>query len=142
MTDSTSPATTVIDQFYAHLNSGDLDRAVALLSDDYVGHWGLGSGGNGPDQARNQLGTWYRGVPDLQMEVTQTITDGEWVASFVILTGTQTGDFGPIPSSGKPIRTASVDMLRVHDGQIVEGRTICDVGSVLIAAGAVPALAH
>ncbi|HVM26570.1 MAG TPA: ester cyclase [Mycobacteriales bacterium] len=134
-------ATDVVDRFYSRLNEGDLDGVMSLFADDYVGHWGLGSGGGGADTVRSHLGTWYTAAPDIHTEVAHTVTDGEWVASFVVVDGTQSGDFSAIPASNRPFRMAGVDMFRVRDGRITEGRTICDLGSLFIAAGAVPAMA-
>jgi steroid delta-isomerase-like uncharacterized protein len=131
----------VVARYYQHLNAGDLDEAVALFADDFVGHWGLGSGEGGSETVRAHLGLWYAAAPDMQLEVTHTVTDGDWVASFVVIRGTQTGDFAGIAASGRPFQLGSVDMLRVNEGRITEGWTICDLGALFIAAGAVPALA-
>jgi steroid delta-isomerase-like uncharacterized protein len=131
----------VTDRYYDHLNAGDLDGAVSLFADDYVGHWGLGSGGGGADTVRAHLSLWYAAAPDLHTEVTHTVSNGEWVASFVVVSGTHTGDFGPVPASGNPFQLGGADMFRVQDGRITEGRTICDLGALFIAAGVAPSLA-
>jgi steroid delta-isomerase-like uncharacterized protein len=137
---STQDATTVAAHFYERFNAGDLDGVAAMLADDYVGHRGLGSGGEGAATVRTHLSMWYEAAPDVNTEVLHTVTDGEWVATFTVVRGTHTGNFIGLPGSGNPFELGATDMFRVRDGRIVEGWTICDLGSLFIAAEAVPAL--
>ncbi len=130
-------ARSVVDGYYEFLNKGDLDGAISLFDESYQGHWGLGSGGGGADTVRAHLRQWYTAVPDMRFDVLQTITDGNWVSSFLVVRGTQTGPFGEIPASGNEFQMGGVDNFRVENGKIVEGRTICDLGSLFMAAGAV-----
>jgi predicted ester cyclase len=135
---TTSTSHRVIDQYYEYFNTADIDGLLSLFSDNFTGHWGLGAGG---DHAliRRQLGMWYRAVPDISAEVTQTVDDGAgWVATFNVVRGTHTGDLLGIPGSGRRFEMGSVDMYRILDNRIVEGHTVCDLGSLLIATGAVP----
>lgn len=132
---TTKTSNRVIDQYYEYFNAGDIDGVLSLFSPDFTGHWGLGAGGD-LELIRRQLGMWYRAVPDISAEVTQTVDDGDWVASFTVVRGTQTGDLLGIAGSGRRFQMGAVDMYRVVDGRIVEGNTICDLGALLLPSGA------
>lgn len=127
---TTQTATSVTDLYYRRFNDGDLDGMVALFAPDYLGHSGLG---NGAETVRRQLGAWYRAVPDVQVEIQQTVIEGDWVATFQVIRGTHTADLGPLPASGAKFSMLAVDFFRVADGRIVEGRTVCDLGALLLA---------
>jgi predicted ester cyclase len=92
-----------------------------MFADDYVGHRGLGSGGEGAATVRTHLSMWYEAAPDVNTEVLHTVTDGDWVATFAVVRGTQTGDFIGLPASGNPFELGATDMFRVRGGRIVEG---------------------
>ncbi|MFA9431690.1 ester cyclase [Egicoccus sp. AB-alg2] len=136
-TDTT--ATAVAIAFYEHISAGDLDAATALVDAGYVGH-GLGSDG-GPSSVRRDLETWAAAVPDLRIEIEDTVADGELVAIRMQLVGTQSGDFAGIPASDLPFRIGGTDVLRVREGRIVEAWTLCDLASMFAQVGALPATA-
>ena len=127
----------VAHRFYTRFGSGDLDGAVALVASGYVGH-GLGAGG-GPESVRQDLDTWCSAVPDVSVEIHDTISQGDRVVVRMTLRGTQSGDFGSVPASGRSFEIGGTDILRVDNGQIVEAWTLCDLASMFIQIGALPA---
>lgn len=126
----------VASHFYAHVSAGDLDAATSLISHVYVGH-GMGAGG-GPDSVRADLEVWAAAVPDLTIEVHDTITQGDRVAVRLTMRGTQTGDFAGIPASDRAFQIGGTDVLRIHDGRITEAWTLCDLASMFVQVGALP----
>jgi len=75
-------------------------------------------------------GTW-RGIPDLNTEVTRLIPHGDWVASEWTLTGTHTGDFPSLPATGRSFSIKGVSITQVQDGKIVSQRDYYDRASFL-----------
>lgn len=59
-------------------------------------------------------------VPDAQQEVNVTFSGGGWVAVHATYRGTQTGQMGPYPPSGKSLELPFIGLLRVEDGLIRE----------------------
>jgi steroid delta-isomerase-like uncharacterized protein len=76
--------------------------------------------------------------PDFVWAVDQIVADGDSVAVRYTLRGTQLGDFGDIPRSGKPVVAQSMAFCRLTDGEIVEERAQLDMLSVLQQIGAIP----
>ncbi len=60
------------------------------------------------------------GVPDAQQEVNVIFSGGGWVAVHETYRGTQTGQMGPFPPSGKALELPFIGLLRVEDGLIRE----------------------
>lgn len=126
----------VARDFYERISSADTSGAAALISPDYVGH-GLGASG-GPDAVKEDLETWLAAVPDLHIEVHDTIAQSDRVAVRTTMQGTQTGVFAGIPASGRTFAIGATDVLRVTDGSIVEAWTLCDLASMFAQVGALP----
>jgi len=60
------------------------------------------------------------GVPDAQQEVNVIFSGGGWVAVHETYRGTQTGQMGPFPPSGKQLELPFIGLVRVEDGLIRE----------------------
>ncbi len=60
------------------------------------------------------------GVPDAQQEVNVIFSGGGWVAVHETYRGTQTGQMGPFPPSGKSLELPFIGLLRVEGGLIRE----------------------
>jgi len=59
-------------------------------------------------------------VPDAMQEINQIFSSGDMVALHATYTGTQTGQMGPFPPSGKQLELPFIGLLRVEDGKIAE----------------------
>jgi steroid delta-isomerase-like uncharacterized protein len=59
-------------------------------------------------------------VPDAKQTVNLIFSDGGMVAAHVTYEGTQTGQMGPFPPSGRRLRIPFIGLLRVEDGKIAE----------------------
>jgi steroid delta-isomerase-like uncharacterized protein len=133
---TTNDITRLAHQFYERMANGDSAGAVALIDPGYVGH-GLGSGG-GPASVKQDIDTWLAAVPDLEIDVHDSIVEGDRVALRMTLRGTQSGDFAGIPASNKTFTIGAADVLRIVDGAIVEAWTLCDLASMFAQIGALP----
>src|SRR6478752_377892 len=87
--------------------------------------------------------------PDLHFEIVQLIAEGEWVASYSIMSGTQTGALRPpllpfggpmlIPPTGRQVRVPHMHMIRFEDGQNTELWHVLDTMAMLSQLGLLPA---
>ena len=87
--------------------------------------------------------------PDLHFEIVQMLGEGEWVASYSVMTGTQTGPLRPpllpaggpmlIPPTGRPVRVAHMHMIRFEHGQNSELWHVMDTIAMLGQLGLLPA---
>jgi predicted ester cyclase len=116
--------------FHDALNAGPaIDRLDALLAPDFRHE----AGGTVLDRDRYlwMQRAFAAGFSDFAVERTLTLTDGDWVAGHVRVRGTQTGDFLGHAATGRRFTAAGIDLFRVADGRLVEGRGVFDTVAML-----------
>jgi len=135
--------TTMIHAFYDAFNRREMDKVLALVSrdvkwsnlafnKDYTGHSGY----------RDFLGNWTTSMPDCKVEVVNVIVGEEWAAVECIGRGTHTGPLvgpqGSIPATQKKVDLKFCEVLKLKDGEIMEGRVYFDSATLLRQLGAQP----
>ena len=80
----------------------------------------------------------YATFPDYHEELQELIAEGDRVVVHLTITGTQLGQWGPLPPTGKPVRFDEILILRIVDGKVVEQRGIADNLAALRQLGVVP----
>jgi steroid delta-isomerase-like uncharacterized protein len=107
----------------------DLDAVGALLTDDFVAHFGE------PRLDRAAYFQFVRafhvGFPDLRNTIEQQLGQGDLVASRTVWTGTHRGEFLGVPATGKQVRFEALSLSRTSGGKIAEHWFIGDMLSVL-----------
>jgi steroid delta-isomerase-like uncharacterized protein len=76
--------------------------------------------------------------PDSQVTIDDMIAEGDQVVTKKTFTGTHTGDFAGIPSTGNKVTLQFVDIMRVRDGKIVEHWNCIDQLSFMQQLGVIP----
>lgn len=72
-----------------------------------------------------------RGIPDIHLEVVDTIAEGDKICFVLEGTGTHLGPLGPLPASGAKLRFSVIDICRFEGVQIVEHWGIPDQMGIL-----------
>jgi predicted ester cyclase len=106
-------------------SKGDTAVVDELASPDFVEHqYGLVS----PDAAgvKDQIASLHRAFPDFSMTVEDLVRSGDRVWGRMTARGTQEGQFGPIPATGKRVEITVVDIMRFKDGKLVEHWGVAD----------------
>jgi len=80
----------------------------------------------------------WSAVPDGRTSARFLVAEGELVAAYCTLTGTQTGPWGPIPPSGKHFEIDFSGVFRIAGGKIAELWITWDNMAVLAQIGAAP----
>ena len=133
------------EEFIAGWNARDVDRAVAVLSDDVV--WqDLGSPEplRGKDAARQLIRGWFAAFPDLDSVVKNRVVTEDQVAVEVEFTGTNTGPLQmaagapAIPATGKKVQNRGVYFLRIRNGKGVEVHSYPDAAGLMMQLGLMP----
>jgi steroid delta-isomerase-like uncharacterized protein len=92
----------------------------------------------GPDGFRE----FYRGIsggfPDYDIHVDEVVAEGDKVVLRFTFTGTNTGDYFGIPSTGKPVTIRFVEIFTVRDGQIAGIWHVANVLDVMQQLGFLP----
>lgn len=113
-------------------NSQDREGISALFATDAVFRdMAFGVQQRGLAAIREMMDETWRGIPDLNTELTRLIAHGEWVASEWTLTGTHTGDFPDLSATGRSFSIEGVSITHVGEGKILIQRDYYDRASFL-----------
>ena len=92
---------------------------------------------NARDQEMGHPGLYLRqAIPDRVDVIERVIADGDRVGLLFRVTGTHTGTFFGIPPTGKKLDVYEVALLRIENGQMVEGWFMMDEVALLQQMGA------
>ena len=119
-------------------NDHDANAAVSLLTEGYVRHDPNGPDVVGPSDAKAFLQAIYEGFPNLRLDESALISEGDLVAVRYAVTGTHKGVFNGIPPSGRDVSFEAHDWFMVENGKITEQWVIIDVFGLLQQIGAIP----
>ena len=122
----TSDNAAIVRDLYDAFNDHDLDRAAAMVSEDFelVDFAADGQAFRGPEGFRQWHQIFLTAVPDAKAEVTNVVAAGEggWVFTEHIGRGTHTGPLvgpsGTIPPTGRKIELPIGELFRVENGKI------------------------
>jgi steroid delta-isomerase-like uncharacterized protein len=137
--DSTMPREEILALFanrekaIARLDASALARDHA--EDGVVDSPAAGGPVSGRIAIENTYKTFFQAFPDLKTETEDLIIDGNRVAWFFKVSGTQRGGFMGLPPTGKAFSVPSVFYYVLRDGQIVHERRIYDFTGILIQVG-------
>lgn len=93
----------------------------------------------GRDSIREMVERAWTTTPDYHEELLGMVAEGDVVAVHLRITGTQLGDWGPIPPTGKRLDFEEMIMLTFNaDGQVVHQRGVVDNLLGLRQAGVMP----
>ncbi len=125
---SGSKAESVARRYFAAISERDLDAAVGM--------WQQGGRENvrgrvdvlAPEGVRDFIGELLDAIPDLDMQVVSTTTEGERCGVQWRMTGTFAGPghFGGVAPTGDPIEIEGFDLITVHDGMIKSNDAFTD----------------
>jgi predicted ester cyclase len=115
------PATIVRRLIEDGFNSGNLEVADEVVSPDLIEHQNFGPDhAPGADGVKAVIASLRRAFPDFHLEIDDLAVDGDVVWLRMTGTGTNDGSFMGHAPTGRTMRTAVFDALRVEGGLIVE----------------------
>lgn len=112
----------VVRRFGEALNNHKLDLLDDVVASQFVRHCQATPAFEvrSLDEFKCFLQDDWRAVPDAQTNVRFLIAEGEFVAFYCTCSGTQTGQWGPIPPSGKHFELDYSGVFRLSEGKIAE----------------------
>ena len=125
-------------------NEGREATVDELFAKEAVGH-GLGESEtdiHGPEEFKVFLRNMRTAIPDVRIRIEDILADGEKAAVRIVLEGTHSGDGLGVPASKAHIRLAGIVIVRVVNGQIVEGWNSWDQLGLFRQIGALPSPAN
>lgn len=100
-------------------NTGDLEALDDHFHGDFVEHQ-RGFATPDLDGLKRGIESLRRAIPDIKLNIVDTIAEGDKVCFVLAGTGTHVGRFGPLPGTGTPLSLSVIDICRFKDGQILE----------------------
>lgn len=126
-------------------NAHDVDRSLAILSDDIVWHdVSRPEPLRGKEAVRQYIQGWLSDWPDIQLTITNRVVTEDQVAGELEFAGTNTVplQLAPgapaIPPTGKKVRAKGTYFARIKDGKVVEVHTYPDTAGLLMQLGLMP----
>ena len=112
----------LIRRFYEEVwAKGDPNVSEEVFHDDYIRHdLRAGSAEPGPAGQTKIALDFRRGFPDVDWHVDMILGDGDFVVGRWTATGTQTGRWGPVEATGRPIAFSGVNIFRFENGKVAE----------------------
>jgi ketosteroid isomerase-like protein len=130
----------LFDEVY---NARDFSACSDLVASAYVEHAIAPFGGDepgtveGPSHMQSVV-EWLAGqFSDITMNVESVVSDGDVVVARVWSEGTNDGDIGPIPPTGKKFAGRQVHWYRVADGKLAEHWAVRDDLNTMLQLGVV-----
>ncbi|TDE15084.1 ester cyclase [Jiangella asiatica] len=128
----------VVRRFYEIIGEGRPEALDEVCASDLVGHAGAGS--NLAD-LKASIASYVAPFPDLAAEVRHLVQEGNLVCVWLSYTATHRAEFAGVPASGRHVKFAAWDLIRVQDGKIVEITQYCDLFTIMGQIGALPTAA-
>jgi predicted ester cyclase len=120
-------------------NAGNLDAVDELVSPDVVTHNPIVlDAPTGPDSIRRGIEMIRAAFPDLRVEILDVVAEGDRVATFLSMSGTNTGDYRRGGATGKRGTIRAFFIWRVAGGLVVESWGVADRFDFLQQLGIVP----
>jgi predicted ester cyclase len=95
----------IVTEYTKYLNANDIEAAEEYLDDDCVVN-------------RQRLDAFREWFPDMDLEIQETIADGDDVVQRAVITGTHDEDYYGIPASHEQIEISGLIWYHMKDGKI------------------------
>jgi steroid delta-isomerase-like uncharacterized protein len=128
----------VARRYYEIVADGRPEGLDEVLAADLVGHAGAGANA---DEHKASVASFLVPFPDLTPEVRYLVQEDDLVSVWLSYTATHQAEFAGVPASGRRLKFAGWDLMRVRDGKIVEITQYCDLFTVMAQIGALPTAA-
>jgi steroid delta-isomerase-like uncharacterized protein len=120
-------------------NKGNLDAVDEIVSPDVITHNPIIlDAPSGPDSVRGGIDMIRRAFPDLQVDILDMIAEGNRVAVFMVMSGTNAGDYRRGGATGKKGSLRAFFIWRVEDGRLAESWGVADRFDFLQQLGMIP----
>ena len=100
-------------------NKRDLSVLPEVISSEYAGYSAQGEV-RGLDGFENMISNYSTAVPDFHWTVDDVFGEGDRLAAFVTVTGTNTGKVGDTEPTGESMKNVTLLINRYVDGKCVE----------------------
>jgi predicted ester cyclase len=119
-------------------NNRGLDRIAEFYAPDFVADYRPYNLRKGYEGIRAMVEGAWTAFPDYHEEIHEIVAEGDRIVLHLTISGTQQGQWGPLPPTGKRAEFDEIVILQIRDGKIVRQRGVVDNLSALRQLGVVP----
>ena len=119
-------------------NRRGVDHIPEYYASDFVGDYRPYALREGHEGIRAMVEGAWAAFPDYHEEVNELIAEGDRVVVYLTISGTQQGQWGPLPATGRRAQFDEIVILQIGDGKVLRQRGIVDNLTALRQLGAVP----
>jgi predicted ester cyclase len=119
-------------------NQRGLDRIPDFYGSDFVGDYRPYVLRQGHEGVRASVAGAWTAFPDYHEELLELIGEGDRVVVHLAISGTQRGQWGTLPPTGKHVQFEEIVILQIRDGKVRRQRGIVDNLNALRQLGVVP----
>lgn len=118
----------IITRYFEEVwNQGKIEVLNELLSPEYINHNpGFESPKPGPDDLKPIVSAMRKGFPNLKYIIDKMVVSNDYVAVYLIMTGTHTSDFFGIAPTGTKIEVYQMQFERIANGKMIEHCRVTD----------------
>ena len=116
----------IVLQFNERMSNGDVSAIDELTTDNFVHHLidiGIDANREIAKQSRENVTPTF---PDFASDIEEIVAEGDKVVIWVTSSGTQIGQYGNIPPTGKKVKFAQFVLFRLENGKIAEAWQLHD----------------
>lgn len=130
----------IIKKAFEVVANGDYDGMDTYISQNYVRHCQATPGMviESLDAFKDFIRNDRKSIPDQRLDVQMLVAEGNLVAFWATYYGTQTGQMGPFPPTGKSANLDFAGVHRLENGKIVETWITWDNMTILSQLGHFP----
>lgn len=108
-------------------NGRRLERIPEFFSEVFVADYRpYASPRTGHDAIRAMVERAWVAFPDYHEELHEVLADGDHVAARITISGTQLGQWGLLPPTGKRVEFGEIVILEMQSGKVIHQRGIAD----------------
>jgi predicted ester cyclase len=120
-------------------NQGNLEAIDEIVSPDVVTHNPIIlDAPSGSDSIRGGIEMIHKAFSDIKVEIHDILAEGDRVATFLQMSGTNIGDYRRGGATGKSLSFRAFFIWRIADGRLVESWGVADRFDALQQLGIIP----
>jgi predicted ester cyclase len=110
----------LILQYHEIWSNGQTERLNEIMAPDFICHYLTDVEWKGIEGAKTEINNWRKLFPDWHEEVVDVIIEKDKVVTRYNSTGTHSGTYEGIDSTGAKIMIAETSIYRIKEGKIAE----------------------
>ena len=118
------------------LASGDPETVERFFAEDFVSHDNPPGFPRGVDGVKRFFETFRDALDEIEVRIDELVAEDDLVAVATTTRGRHTGELLGHAPSGRVVEIGGIDLVRIHEGRIVEHRGLTDTVGLLRQLGA------